>query len=80
MGEEQIFVKFAGEEDSSCRQFKVASSVPASEEKKSQPNNGPNMKQTNVKQSVVDHHKVYDTKCGKSSLTSLLLNSMAPQF
>ena len=61
MGEEQIIVKFAGEEESWCQQFKVVSSVPASEEKMSQPNNGPNMKQTNMKQSVVDHHKLQCT-------------------
>ena len=58
MGEEQLFVKFAREEESLFQQFKVAPSVPALEEKMSQPNNGPNMKQTNMRQSVVDHHKL----------------------
>ena len=58
LDEEQIFVKFAGKEESWFQQFKVVSSVPVSEEKISQPNNGPNMKQTNKKQSVVDHHKL----------------------
>ena len=47
MGEEQIFVKFAREEVSLFQHFKVVLSVPVSEEKISQPNNGPNMKQTN---------------------------------
>ena len=59
MGEEQIFVKFAGEEEYWLQQFEVASSVSASEEKMSQPNIGPNMKQRNMKQSVVDHHVRY---------------------
>ena len=58
MGGEEIIVKFAGEEESWCQQLKVVLSVPASEEKMSQPNNGPNMKQTNMKQLVVDHHKL----------------------
>ena len=58
MGEEQILLKYAREEEYWLQQLEVASSVSASEEKMSQPNNGPNMKQTNMKQSVVDHHKL----------------------
>ena len=57
MDDGQIFKKTAGEEFW-LQQFKVMLSVPASEEKMSQPNNGPNMKQTNMKQSVMDHHKL----------------------
>ena len=58
MGEEQIFVKFAREELSLFQHLIVVLSVPVSEEKVSHPNNGPNIKQTNMKQSVVDHHKL----------------------
>ena len=57
MSEEQIFKKNA-EEESWFQQFKVMLSVPASEEKMIQRNNGPNKRQTNMKQSVMDHHKL----------------------
>ena len=41
---------------------KVVFAVPSSEEEKSQPNNGPNMKQTNMKLSVMDRLKLKCTR------------------
>ena len=73
MGEGQIFVKFAREEVSLFQHFKVVLSVPVSEEKMSQPNNGPNMKQTNMKQSVVDHHKL---KCTIQKVVKLVTEGL----
>ena len=57
MVEEQIFVKFAREELSLFQHFKVVLSVPVSEKKMSQPNNGPNMKQTNFSNSLIIHEE-----------------------
>ena len=71
MGEGQVFVKFAREELSLFQHFKVVLSVPVSEEKMSQPNNGPNMKQTNMKQSVVDHHQL---KCTIQKVVKAVLS------
>ena len=57
MSEEHIFEKNA-EEEAWFQLLKVMLSVPASEEKMSQSNNGPNKRQTNMKQSLMDHHKL----------------------
>ena len=58
MPERQLFGEVAGQQDSWFQKSKVMFSATASEEKMSQPNNGPNMKQTNMKQLVMDHHKL----------------------